>query len=79
MLSTQREEVQKIKTKKSSIATWNVRTLHQEGQFDLLLAELEKFNIDITGIMMWMWHFSKMDTGSSTQEEKMVSTEKVWH
>ena len=56
LLSTSREEIQKIKTKKTSIKTWNVRTLHQEGQLDLLLDKLEKFNIDIAGISETHWH-----------------------
>ena len=43
MLPTSTEEVQ-IKTKKP-IAIWNVRTLHQEGQLDLLLDELKTINI----------------------------------
>ena len=55
MLSTSREGVQKIKTKKTSIVLWNVRTLHQEGQLDLFLDELEKFNIDIVGISETHW------------------------
>ena len=50
LLSTSREEIPKIKTKKTSIAIWNVRTLHQERQLDKLLDELEQFNNDIAGI-----------------------------
>ena len=55
MLSTSREEIQKIKTKKTSIMMWNIRTLYQEGQLDLFLDELEKFNIDIVGISETHW------------------------
>ena len=55
MLSTSTEEVQKIKTKKTSIAIWNVTTLHQEGQFDLILNKLEKINIDIAGTSETHW------------------------
>ena len=57
MLSTSTEGVQKNKTKKTSVAIGKTRTLHQEGQLDLLLDELDKFNIDIAGIpeaLIWM-------------------------
>ena len=55
MISTPREEFQKIKMKKTSITIWNVRTLHQKGQLDLLLDELVNFNIDIAGISSTRW------------------------
>ena len=55
MLSSSNEDIRKIKTKKTSIAILNVRALHQEGQLDLFLDELEKFNIDIAGIPETHW------------------------
>ncbi|KAI0235880.1 Brefeldin A-inhibited guanine nucleotide-exchange protein 3 [Lamellibrachia satsuma] len=55
LLSTSREEIQKIKTKKTSFVIWNVRTLHQKRQVDLLLDELENFNINIADISETQW------------------------
>ena len=53
ILSTPTEGVQKIKTKKTSIAIWNVRTRHQEGQRDVLLDELRVYQKH-ADVVMWM-------------------------
>ena len=53
--STSRKEIQKIKAMKTPIAIWRVRTLYYEGQLDLLLDELEKFNIDNASISETHW------------------------
>ena len=83
MLFIPTEEVQKIKTKKTSIAISNVRTLHHEGQLDLLLDEHSTSTFRVyqkhAGVVTWMWHFSKIDTRSFTVIEKMASTDEVWH
>ena len=55
LLSTSTKGVLKIKTKKTSIAIWGVKTIHQEGQLDFLQDELEIFNIDIAGLSDTHW------------------------
>ncbi|KAI0236704.1 hypothetical protein LSAT2_012737, partial [Lamellibrachia satsuma] len=51
-----------------------------EGQLDLLLDELKTINTNTAGIReagALVWHFSKMDTGSFSLEEKMIPTDRV--
>ena len=46
------------------IGTWNVRTLHQEGNLNILLHQLDKFKWEIIGISETHW----TETGEFTEE-----------
>ena len=46
------------------IGTWNVRTLHQPGNLEILLSQLNKFKWEIVGISETHW----TDSGEFTSE-----------
>ena len=45
-----------------NIGTWNVRTLNNEGNLDLLLKNMKSFNIKILGVAETHWNNSVEDT-----------------
>ena len=40
------------------IATWNVRTMHQEGKLDNIIQEMKRMEIKILGIAELRWNNS---------------------
>ena len=40
---------------KIGIGTWNVRTLYQEGNLEILLNQMEKFDWEVLGISETHW------------------------
>ena len=40
---------------KIGIGTWNVRTLYQEGNLEILLNQIEKFDWEVLGISDRLW------------------------
>ncbi|GFO45625.1 craniofacial development protein 2 [Plakobranchus ocellatus] len=58
----------KIKTDKTSkIATWNVRTLHQNGKLENVVKEMERMKLSILGLAEIRWTGAdSMKLGSKT-------------
>ena len=48
-LPVKKKKIQNINNKKTTIATWNVRTMNDDGKLDQLLNEMTRFKIDILG------------------------------
>ena len=49
------KKIQNINNKKTTIATWNVRTMNDDGKLDQLLNEVTRFKIDILGASETHW------------------------
>ena len=50
------KKIQNINNKKTpTIATWNVRTMNDDGKLDQLLNEMTRFKIDILGASETHW------------------------
>ena len=57
-MSTRRKSVEqplKLKIESISIGTWNVRTLYQTGETELLKHALKRYSWDILGISELQW------------------------
>ena len=50
-----KKKIQNINNKKTTIATWNVRTMNDDGKQDQLLNEMTRFKIDILGASETHW------------------------
>ena len=48
----------------TGIGTWNCRTLHQQGNLDILLKQMEKFDWEVLGVAETHW----VDTGEFTTQ-----------
>ena len=60
-----RKKSLKIKNQKKiliNIGTWNVRTLNNDGNLDLLLKNMKSLNIKILGVAETHWNNSAEDT-----------------
>ena len=63
------KKIQNINNKKTTIATWNVRTMNDDGKLDQLLNEMTRFKIDILGASETHW---TTDTQEAFEHQNFV-------